>query len=261
MNTIWPRLAGVVLLTLGCSGKTSSGAGPTSSSPPVAQADFAATYAQAACSVFEKCCVAAGVVFDTQACTQSTAPPTGGALGWYDPARAGECIALIRGVGDGCILTGSLSDQIRKVCDWVFAGQQAIGAPCGSDRDCAGSYDAVTTCGIDLVDGGLVSTCKPVKLGNAGDQCSLSTPCAAGLYCNELSVCAATIPAGQACAAVSPGCADGLLCVAGTCSPKLATGAACLMNSQCQSTTCYGGRCVASQPFTPASCAVSSSTP
>jgi hypothetical protein len=260
MDPIWRGFAGVVVVALGCSGKATPGTGPTSSSPPVAQADFAATYAQTVCSTLEKCCVATGVVFDAQTCTQSARPDTGGPHSGYDPARAGECIALIRSVGDGCLMTGSLSDQIKKVCEWVYAGQQAIGQPCGSDRDCVGSFDGATTCGVDLLDGGLVSTCKPAQLGNAGDQCSLSAPCAAGLYCGAQAVCAATIPAGQACVVNGPGCADGLLCVAGTCPPKLAIGAACRTDSQCQSTTCLG-TCVASKPFTAASCAVGTSTP
>lgn len=262
MDRLWRGLAGVVFVAFGCSGKATSAAGPASSSPPIAEADFAATYTQAACSVLGKCCGAAGIAFDAQACSLSVRPSTSNERRVYDPARAGECIALVRGLGDSCSMTGALSDQIQKVCDWAYTGKQAIGQPCGSERDCVGSYDELTMCGVDLVDGGLVSTCKPVQFGNAGDQCSgLSLACAPGLSCSALAVCEPMIPAGQACVVGGAGCAEGLLCVAGTCGPKLANGAACRSGSECQSTTCYGDRCVASEPFSAVSCAMGASTP
>jgi hypothetical protein len=271
MGAIRRSFAGAVLLALGCSGSTTTpGTGAPSAAPPIAEADFAATYVQATCAVLQTCCVAAGVAFDAPACPQTLTAPTSRPpyQTAYDPARAGQCVAMIRGLGASCNLTETLSRQIGELCAAVYAGQQPIGARCGGRQDCAGGYDGVSRCVFDQGnDGGVNVTCQPVTRGNAGDQCvgpplpapltgTVYTDCATGLICGGQSTCVAPQPAGQPC---SPGiaiCASDLACIAGTCTPKQANGAACSSYNECQSGACVGAVCVASMPFTAKTCTV-----
>jgi hypothetical protein len=77
MDAMGRGFAGVLLVTLGCSGSTTtSGTGSPSAGPPIAEADFAATYVQTMCEVLGKCCGAAGVAFDVQACPKTLKAPT-----------------------------------------------------------------------------------------------------------------------------------------------------------------------------------------
>lgn len=257
---------GVVVCAVGCSGTASSG-GPPPSAGPIAQADFAAAYVGAACGALTTCCAALGASVDQQACPGWLEQYRPTAYSLYDAARAGECVALYRSIGDTCSASRPLEDQIKKICSYVHAGNQPVGAPCAEDTDCAASFDGATRCNNGpSVSGPSAPTCVRVPQGSRGDSCSGSPPalgtteisdCATGLYCSALSVCEPTIPAGQPCGP-NGGCDEGLLCVAGVCGAKLGNGASCILDAQCASGTCSADRCAASVPITQASCAPSS---
>jgi hypothetical protein len=267
MDSLRAYLAGLLVVVAGCGGKSVGGA----SAPPVAEADFGATFAQAMCDTIGTCCSLAGMPSDAQACAGDVSSITGPAAypyRTYDPVRGGQCVALVRAIAPSCVVTGSQSDALNHACATAYVGHQAAGAPCSDDLDCAGGQEGTATCDTAAITpSSYQPTCRAVQIGGAGARCDTYAPvvsgqtgkvydkCMAGLVCGANATCAPPAGAGQPCAMyLTGGCAGDNTCVNGLCGPKKANGALCSSKSECQSGVCIGATCAAGSTVTQNDC-------
>jgi len=256
---------GIALIALGCAAKApESDAGLPSAAPPIAEADFAALHTQTRCNLIQTCCGLAGYPFDVAQCLREDRSPKSQPPYrlTYDAASAGQCIALIRAVGESCARSARQARESERACELVHPGQQPIGAPCTEDFDCAGGVDGMAMCNAPAG----TSICQAIELGNAGDACygAAGPPavgtgpvffkCAAGLFCSDQSVCAVQLRPGDPCGPTPGTCGNDLVCVGGVCEAIRPAGAPCTLNAQCASETCVGGACSAGTPITDMAC-------
>ena len=178
----------------------------------------------------------------------TAAAPTGATCFADEECVGGACVRAGDGCsgtcvpwappGSACVPSGGAPDvtcdPTVHYCDGVCKHKGKRGAACSDDSQCL--FDWV------CVDG---KCADPPRLA-AGDVCGTqSPPCKDGLYCDETGTCAARKTSGEACTRVDA-CADGLVCVGGTCGPWLDAGQACMpaMPSGCPATeTCTNGAC------------------
>jgi hypothetical protein len=262
-------------------GAGGTGAGGGITGAPVSQADFGNALASAVCDHVGACCMQYGVPFDAATC-KSTAQAQGAQLAMVDPAStafdpqaAGDCLAQISAVLQGCVYTGT--DNPIPACDRMLVGVLPLGASCTSSDQCMSG-----DCGYpDFAMPGAVLQCITAAVrshGHAGDPCSST--------CTEEpgggTACAATGSAGAG-GADGPGGSggapaqpvdcytnDNLYCgtTQKTCSVLPAVGAACA-DGQCQAgaycDTLGTGLCALAQGNNPCSndseCAMGSYCP
>jgi hypothetical protein len=110
------------------------------------------------------------------------------------------------------------------------------------------------SCALDeIVAGAPTFVC--VERAALGGACRIGIPdaCQGESVCAEVDpdmadfdgTCEAAPVAGEPCGGISERCATGTRCVAGTCEPSGANGAACSAPVQCASSRCEGGVCTA----------------
>jgi len=262
-QAIWVTLAGMAHFSLtfrplacvslaivfGCGGATSS----ASSSAPVTESDFPASYTQAMCDLLSKCCNAS---LDLTACRASVVPLAVPQFQKYNPTNGGACIAALRNFASSCTASAR---EYANVCNTLFVGTQAIGAPCQSSEDCTGyaTSEAYCTFGTSASSQICRSTVK------AGEPCSVLDPntgvyvpatCGAGLYCATSELCAPKVSLGQPCDQPysTDNCVAPLRCdpaAAMTCARLAPSGASCIGGSDCIDGYCSNGTCQATIAF------------
>lgn len=234
-------------MLISCGGATSLASvdNSTASATPVAESDFAASYAQAMCDLLNKCCI---TDFNVSAGCGPQGAPTGTYVyRKYDPAQGGACIAAIRSFAPTCLATQS------KVapCLALYVGTLAIGAPCQASEDCSGYSTGDAYCYSDFPFSS--ASCQPTAkagepcLGNYVSRVSGARKCGAGLYCGESTQCTPLAGLGQACdpAYLSSSCEPSLRCdrASPKCTSKATAGASCTVNSDCIDGKCTNGAC------------------
>jgi len=238
-------------MLIGCGGATSLASVDNSkvSATPVAELDFAASYADAMCYLLNKCCT---TEFNVSAGCSPQGAPTGAYLyRKYDPAQGGECIAAIRGFAATCSAT-----QIKlEPCLTLYDGTLPIGAPCQASEDCAGCSTSDAYCySSDWPS--TSASCQPTA--KAGEPClglyvnrvsgAIAKECGAGLYCGQSLQCTPLAGLGQACdpAYLSNSCVPSLRCDLASLkctTSKAPAGASCTMDPDCIDGNCRVGVC------------------
>lgn len=229
-------------IVFACGGATSS----TSSSAPVAESDFPASYAKAVCDLLSKCCNSS---LDMAACKASVAPPAASLFQKYDPTNGSACIASLGNFASACTASAR---EFATVCGALYVGTQAIGDPCTGPQDCVGYAAGEAFCSLGISS----QTCQPtLKLG---EQCSgldpstgtnVSAQCSVGLYCATSELCAPRVNLGQPCEQPysTDNCVAPLRCdpPAMTCASLAPDGASCIGDSDCIDGYCSNGTCQA----------------
>lgn len=172
---------------------------------------------------------------------------------------------IFQGLGDGSVEGGVLQDSARQkacedavkaaltACNFAAANaardrcldawtdKAAIDGECGS----ATGVPCANFSGRCVNKGTWICT----KVGNDGDACSFTKPCAVNLACNNTALTRATqCGKPNSTCNLSDKCLDGDKCDNGKCiadSGGLAIGAACGKSEDCKTTAiCSGGKCV-----------------
>ncbi|MEZ4380885.1 MAG: Dickkopf N-terminal cysteine-rich domain-containing protein [Nannocystaceae bacterium] len=172
----------------------------------------------------------------------------------------GTCIATPPDVGVGEDCTGAANCVSGSYCDFnsgLCAAAIGDGGTCGSDYECATDlYCLGGVCKASLPEGAscIEGECGAFLLGcdvdtdtcqkfrKEGEACNpLASLCAFGLRCDEVtSKCAPPGGVGTPCGFSGTSCANGTFCdfEVGTCQATKASGAACVLDSECQSLYC-----------------------
>lgn len=131
----------------------------------------------------------------------------------YDPKKAEECIQALQKFP--CAVG---AEPGTEVCDEVYSGTFAPGAPCTSSRQCEPPRVGVAYCETDSL-----NACEQIVLKSEGETCGVyKTPrgfgnhggCVDDLYCNANSICQQRREAGASCdkfdACARAACEDGI---------------------------------------------------
>lgn len=240
---------------IGCSSGGGGGFNP-SNAPPIAQADYCASKANAYCGVLVTCCQQAGYPGDSAKChdamiadCQNEVSSKTAAGRSYDPKAAGICLGGLPSLVSGCkpIATSTTSSTVSDACGRIWVGSVPVGGTCSSSSDCAPSPDGsrVTCSGSSIPsDGGTGSKCVVQPVAKLGESCGAVADagvsyvsCESGLSCQYVagtdggvgsSRCVQPGDVGAACQSGSA-CKSGLTCDSTTqkCAPPAAIGAAC----------------------------------
>jgi len=156
-----------------------TGAGGTNASP-VAQGDFANSYATAICSNVATCCTRFGYAFDQTSCA-SRAQADGASATAFDPAKvsydasaAGACLAGIGALFQQCVVTG-LGDPTPLSCGQIFVGKLPLGSPCQASEECAAAPGQGARCLPSDATNAASPTVCTASAGTAHGQ--LGAPC------------------------------------------------------------------------------------
>ena len=158
----------------------------------------------------------------------------------YDNKLAEACVNEVGTAYSDAKITAAEEQAIAEACGLVYGGTGAKGSSCSSNSDCkqsdglrcvshavSGSSDAGTAEG----------TCQVPVSVSAGNSCSaIDAECTDGFHCDGVH-CVADELVTKPCSSSDP-CATGLQCVAGSCTPKLADGTSCVLDSDCANGLC-----------------------
>lgn len=184
------------LLVAGCSGGA-----------PIARADFAAAFAEAACSAQARCAPMAACLA-AQCRAQAVVAPAAD----FDPAAARACVDAVANAP--CAPGGPYAVD-ETVCLRVVSLPPGLpaGAACNIHQQQCGP-------GLICSDGGVC-----LAPAGAGAACQFDADCVAGFVCVE-GRCASLRRAGAGCS-VDESCAPGLYCAGGACAARKGAGSAC----------------------------------
>ncbi|MBI5608128.1 MAG: hypothetical protein HY902_04550 [Deltaproteobacteria bacterium] len=258
------------------------------SGAPIALEEFTSTYLKAMCSATMACPGLLDFSFSTAAGCEAMLgsllmTKIGALIGEvkqglvvYDPVQAGLCVAA---------LTASCTNLVKvaapMACDKTFVGALAAGATCAEHTQCSSGWCAKLDSNCDIgkctnalalgakctanVECGLgnecgnAGVCAPKFAAQVGAGCGPSS-CAAGLYCDDLSmICGAPKPAGGSCLN-SGQCQKPNVCIPdaasqdGVCGPPLALGAYCKPTFGTENTCAPGLACVSTDQLKPGTC-------
>lgn len=182
-------------------------------------------------------------------CGNGTCQAPGGAGASCQGGTGVECAGGLICAGGSTTATGTC-----RATSEVFAA--------GSGQACNVLMSQFCQEGLSCIVAGITSqTCGTGGLAS-GAACHPSVPdaCAVGLYCAGTNptggdfdgTCTALPGDGMACATSVLGsfCADGTVCVSGTCRTVQANGGSCTDGAQCFSADCSSGTCIA-PPYCP----------
>lgn len=248
----------------------SSPEGPSQDAMP--RSKFSSAYAQALCTSLAHCCSENSVAFTFDGCTTTARAVADARLadpilgGNYDERIASQCVRAVSGAENVACdpVPGSISDA-RTICQKVFIGKKKIGEACQSSAECAPVEGQIVGCeGLPLTDpdagllplsapallaGAMDRTLRPLDVPRGTPQCVAFPPMEPGARCptpalallcestGELAcdrvegVCKDRANAGDPCN--GDVCKPGLVCAAGTCTPKVGIGEPCVDNTGC----------------------------
>jgi hypothetical protein len=227
-------LAGLSTLAVGCGGGGKAA--------PLMEADYCTQRAVAECTTVADTC---GVLHpDCQAARNDLCVKETAAIKAADPQRVFHpenvpaCVSKATQVYKLPLIKPSDLAALDDVCNYVYHGDAAKMAACGTKYDC---LDATVIC-----DKGF---CYPPTVTAANGQClNFGAVCGASQYCMtsvspppasvSMSVCTNKLTVGKACSATAP-CADGFYCTGGTCQPQLGMNAPCCADSDCSTAYPY----------------------
>jgi hypothetical protein len=242
----------LIACVLGCSSSDKQTAVPPNAD------NYPSRYADAVCGVLGPCCSDNGLAFDQGSCRLG-----GAAFGKQGADRATQAGATFDAkAADACIegatrLTQSCRSvsadaSVSAACARVWVGTKKPSERCTSDLDCAPG-DGRGYCYGASLDGTTAGTCVVRTTGaKVGDVCGVTngTPpaaladCAASdLQCDLGSrTCQPLTAIGTPCPGLTT-CARGAYCDGTSCAAKLATGATCKADGDCESGVCLRNAC------------------
>jgi hypothetical protein len=247
----------LIPVALACSGAKKA---PGSSTNRTAQ-EFCESFGKAACNdtVVKNCsgggtdvdkCVASQAAF----CLSKLAMPA-----FYSSQNAKACLDAVAAAYKDAQLTADEVQIVRELaapCDQLIKGPGGLGASCSRSEEC----NTLDDLSCVIRPGDTTGTCQVPEIVGGGISCSApERVCEDGYYCNGShcierpnqsgAACAADIPCGAdfSCIDQSPDAGANQPCVEGgsecVCEPKLSTGSACTLSSECQSGVCAGKIC------------------
>jgi hypothetical protein len=214
--------------------------------------EFCPTYARVECAAVKDACG----VRDEQSCAAlreaycqtEVRRLLVGAKG-FNPRGAQVCINKMEAAYAKTFIPVVEWREVKEACQHTYFGHRGAGESCRIDRECSGVYVCREgACG------------HPVLTGRGPDACEVSTgkPCPTGQLCITTSsqyVCRPPANAGEPCRSDGE-CRDNL-CLQGKCAMRLAIGASCAMDRECQSPSRFcdpgSGLCATGFAVTPAS--------
>lgn len=233
----------VTALVVACSSNDSDHGTPLTATSAVVT-----TYAQAFCDHMNTCDASGLVLEYGDIATCVDVEKRGVAFGLQLPGVSvteGELGACASAIGS---LDCNATEDALPACD--FAGTRATGAPCESSTQCASAYCVFPSTNGVTPAAPLCGTCGVVQ--DVGGPCDGGDGCKPGLDC-DLSAgpgrCSPKLAKGAACLVQGPSCVSGLRCINAVCSDPIPAGGTCdAQSDQCAvGFDCEDGKCVAFQ--------------
>jgi hypothetical protein len=221
-------------------------------------------YAASVCAMYEPCCEAEGLGYDSAGCTDWFRRVTAAYFsGEFRPERGAECLDALADAAaedpDRCFNVSlfddaTLRDRCREAFGTPARSGSALGGECLLAADCASADEEGTVIcygGNCLLQTRGAEGDGPCDLLGADELPEQQIVCDPkdGLYCDRAeNACAPHVEDGEYCPFPNA-CKPTSVCQGGTCVPapeKLDVGAACTDPAQCTSGVCTDGSCAAS---------------